>query len=85
MRTPRPRPVPPGTSSAKKIGMKVNNADVLRSGASQAMRDQAMRRAASPSGTTIEMHRRGDGAVGGGPFASGDDWVCESNGEFLPR
>lgn len=49
MPTPRPRPVPPGSVSARRVAMKPKKSavDDLKSGSIRAMKDMAARKAAS--------------------------------------
>lgn len=49
MPTPRPRPVPPGSVSAKGVGMKPKTNGTLRTGSLAAMKTMAIKKAAMPT------------------------------------
>lgn len=94
MKTPRPRPVPPGTASPKMAGQPQGRPNgSLRSGASEAMRELAMRRAAQK---TDFSYKAGDTSSSPPPPFAGFGWEeahsddvntapSEGQGEFFPR
>lgn len=82
MRTPRPRPVPPGSVSPK--GQNPKNAGPLRSGALEAMKEHALRRAAEHTDMSYK-YADSSGGGGGGPFPGAGWEEVSSAEEFFPR
>lgn len=85
MKTPRPRPMPEGVQSPRLIPKGKGKAD-LRSGSIEAMKEQALRRAAGDyTDMSYKYADSSGGGGGGGPFPGAGWEAVESNTEFFPR